>query len=165
MVRPMTVQPAAVQEALQGKVAGILASWFGCGKVPQAPGTVGALGALPLYLVLRRLHPVAYAVSTLALTATGVWAAQQTAEALGDDDPRSVVIDEVAGALMALGFVARRSARAQALAWVLFRVLDIWKPGPINDAQKLEPEGIGIMADDVLAGLLAGITARLTSRG
>lgn len=165
MVRPMTVQPAAAPEALEAKIAGILASWFGCGKAPQAPGTVGALGALPLYLVLRRLHPVAYAAAALAVTAAGVWASQKTADALGEDDPSSVVIDEVAGALIALGFVARRSVRAQALAWVLFRAFDIVKPGPIEAAERLEPKGVGIMADDVLAGLLAGITARLLSRG
>lgn len=165
MVRPMTVQPATMQEALQEKVAGILASWFGCGKLPKAPGTAGALGALPLYLVLRRLHPIAYGAATLAVVAAGVWAAQKTAEVLDDDDPSSVVIDEVAGALIALGFVSRRSARAQTLAWLLFRLFDIWKPGPIDDAQELKPQGIGIMADDVLAGLLAGLTARLMSRG
>lgn len=149
---------------LEVRVAKVLALWFGCGKSRWAPGTAGALGALPLFLVLRRLHPVAYAGATLAVSAAGIWASQKTAEALGEKDPSSVVIDEVAGVLIALGFVARRSVRAQALAWVLFRAFDIVKPGPIDDLQHLEPEGVGIMADDLAAGLLAGVLARLLSR-
>lgn len=150
--------------ALPEKAAKVLAQWFGCGKAPWAPGTVGAVGALPLYLVLKRLHPLAYAAATVAVTAIGVWSSQKTAEALGEEDPSSVVIDEVAGVLLALGFVSRRSLSAQTLAWVLFRAFDILKPGPVNAAQDLEPEGVGIMADDVLAGLLAGLTARIISR-
>lgn len=149
---------------LEQKAAQVLALWFGCGKAPKAPGTVGALGALPLFWLMKRMHPVAYGATTLAISAAGIWASQRTAEALGEDDPSSVVIDEVAGVLIALGFVRRRSVRAQALAWVLFRAFDIAKPGPIDDLQDLEPAGVGIMADDLAAGLLAGVVARVFSR-
>ncbi|NLE88751.1 MAG: phosphatidylglycerophosphatase A [Myxococcales bacterium] len=149
---------------LEAKLAKVLASWFGCGKAPWAPGTVGALGAVPLFLVLKRLHPIAYAAATLGVSVAGIWASQKTADALGEKDPSSVVIDEVAGVLIALGLVARRGPGAQALAWVLFRAFDIAKPGPIDDLQHLRPAGLGIMADDLAAGALAGVVARLLSR-
>ncbi len=146
------------------KVAQALATWFGCGRAPIAPGTFGALGALPLHFVLRRANPLAYFAVAAAVTALGVWAAQKTAEALGEEDPQSVVIDEVAGVLIALGFVRGRGLTAEALAWALFRAFDIVKPGPVDRLQHLKPEGVGIMADDVLAGLLAGVAARLLTR-
>jgi phosphatidylglycerophosphatase A len=122
------------------------------------------LGALPLHFVLRRANPLAHFAVVAGVTALGVWAAQKTAEELGEDDPQSVVIDEVAGVLLALSFVRDKGPLTQALAWGLFRVLDIAKPGPIDTAQNLEPEGVGIMADDVIAGLVAGALARAFSR-
>ncbi len=154
---------ASPPPTLGDRAAYILATWFGCGHSPIAPGTVGALGALPLHFVLKRMHPVAYAAGALAVTAVGVWASQRTAEQLGEKDPQRVVIDEVAGVLIALGFVAKKGPGAQALAWALFRAFDITKPGLIDRVQHREPEGVGIMADDVAAGLLAGLTARLAS--
>lgn len=139
----------------------LLATWFGCGLSPWAPGTVGTLGALPLYFVLRRLGSLPYFGAVVALTAVGVWASQQAAERLGDDDPGSVVIDEVVGALIALGL--SRGSSAKLLALALFRVFDILKPGIINRAQDARPPGVGIMADDLLAGLAAGAIGRLLS--
>jgi phosphatidylglycerophosphatase A len=141
-----------------------LATWLGCGKSPVAPGTVGTLGALPLYWAVRRLNPPAYFAVTAAVTAIGIWAAQKEAERLNDEDPSSVVIDEVAGVLLALGFVRGRSLRAEALAVVLFRLFDIWKPGPIRTAERARPAGLGIMADDIAAGAAAGLLAKLLTR-
>lgn len=138
-----------------------LATWFGCGLAPVAPGTVGALGALPLHWALRALGPLPQVLVTIGITVAGTWAAQRYAEALGDDDPGSVVIDEVAGVLIALGLAAPHGLLAQVAAFVGFRVLDIAKPGFIDDAQRLRPAGLGIMADDVLAGLGAGLLVKL----
>jgi phosphatidylglycerophosphatase A len=137
-----------------------LATWFGCGRFPVAPGTVGALGAIPLHLGLRALGPVPHALGTIAITVAGIWAAQRVAEASGDDDPSSVVIDEVAGTLIALGLAAPAGLTAQITAFLAFRALDIAKPWVIDDVQRLRPPGLGIMADDVLAGLGAGAIAR-----
>jgi phosphatidylglycerophosphatase A len=138
-----------------------LATWFGCGNLPVAPGTMGALGALPLHIGLRALGPIPHAIGSIAVTVLGVWAAQRVAEASGDDDPSSVVIDEVAGTLIALGLAAPAGVAAQVAAFLAFRVLDIAKPGVIDDVQHWRPAGVGIMADDVLAGLGAGLFARL----
>jgi len=144
--------------------ARLLATWFGCGKSPVAPGTVGTLGALPLHFALRALGPVPYAAAVVAITAAGTWAAQREAERLGEDDPQSVVVDEVAGVLLALLLARGAGIKGELLAVVLFRVFDIWKPGPVDRVQHLPPQGVGIMADDLLAGLLAGLAARWLGR-
>lgn len=143
--------------------ARLIATWFGCGRSPIAPGTVGSLGALPLHFALERTHPLAYVAVTVGITALGVWSAQKTSNELGEEDPQSVVIDEVAGTLIALCFVQNQSLAVQALSVVLFRAFDILKPGPIDAVQRLKPEGVGIMADDVMAGLLSGVAARVVA--
>lgn len=138
-----------------------LGTWFGSGRSPVAPGTVGSLGAVPLHFVLRRLSPMGHLAVVAVLTGVGIWASQREAERLGEKDPQSVVIDEVVGTLMAMGLVRDRSLGVQLLALALFRALDIAKPGPVDRVQYVEPPGIGIMADDVLAGILAGLGLRL----
>lgn len=142
------------------RVAETLATWFGCGLAPKAPGTVGSLGGVPLHLLLRTLPPVPHALAVVGVTAVGTWAAHRVAVIREEEDPQRVVIDEVAGVLIAMGLVRKRSVRTQVLAWLLFRAFDITKPGPVSSAEKLEPAGVGIMADDLVAGVLAGIAAR-----
>lgn len=139
--------------------ARLLATWFGCGHSPKAPGTVGSLGAVPLHFALCTLGPLPHAAAIVTLSALGVWASNEIARAEGIEDPQTVVIDEVCGTLIAMGMVSSGSIGIRVLALALFRVFDIWKPGPIDSAQRLEPAGVGIMADDVLAGLAAGATA------
>ena len=142
-------------------IARWIATWFGCGLSPKAPGTVGSLGTVPLHYALCSAGPVAYIVATAALTLLGTWAAQRYAESAGDKDPQAVVIDEVVGTLLAMGLAHSAGLPAEILGFVLFRVFDITKPGLIDRVQYLKPAGVGIMADDVLAGLLAGACARL----
>ena len=146
--------------------ARLLATWFGCGYSRIAPGTVGTLGALPLVYYLHTLGAVPYWGATLALTALGVWASAVVARELGNEDPSEVVIDEVAGVLIAVGLASglafQENWLAAGLAVALFRLFDIWKPGPIDSVQSL-PHGFGIMADDVLAGLAAGLLADAVS--
>jgi phosphatidylglycerophosphatase A len=138
----------------------LIATWFGCGRSPIAPGTVGTLGALPLHFLLRRLGPVPYLCSVATVTAIGLWASEREAARLGDEDPQSVVIDEVAGVLLALALVNGRGWKAEAAAVALFRLFDIWKPGLVDRVQHAKPPGLGIMLDDLAAGLMAGLSAR-----
>jgi phosphatidylglycerophosphatase A len=144
------------------RVTGLwIARWFGCGLFPYGPGTIGALGALPVQFVLmRQPAPIHYACVAI-ITVIGVWASGKAAEALGTDDPQQVVVDEVAGTLIAMAFVRGHSVWALVVAFIAFRLLDIYKPGPIDTVQRLRPEGLAIMADDVLAGLGAGLLALL----
>lgn len=139
--------------------ARLLATWFGCGLSPKAPGTVGSIGAVPLHFALATLGPVPHVVAVVALSAAGIWASNEVAKAEGIEDPQHVVIDEVAGTLIAMGMVSGSSIGVRLLALALFRVLDITKPGPIDSVQRLSPPGLGIMADDLLAGLAAGAMA------
>jgi phosphatidylglycerophosphatase A len=129
--------------------ARLLATWFGCGLSPKAPGTVGSIGAVPLHFLLAKQSLPVHVGAIVALTLVGTWASNEVAKAEGLEDPQKVVVDEVAGWLFRI------------LALVLFRVFDITKPGPIDRVQHLEPAGVGIMADDILAGSLAGVMAYL----
>jgi phosphatidylglycerophosphatase A len=138
-----------------------IATWFGCGASPVAPGTVGSIGALPLHFLLRRLGPGVHFGAVIAISAVGLYCADAYAEELGEKDPQSVVIDEVIGTLIALGLVSRSGLSTKLLAFALFRLFDVWKPGPIHSVQSAEPRGLGIIADDVLAGIAAGVLARL----
>jgi phosphatidylglycerophosphatase A len=141
-------------------LARLVATWFGCGYSPVAPGTVGTVGALPLVYLLATLGTVPYWLGTVAVTALGVWASGRYARARGEKDPSSAVIDEVSGTLIAVGFVLGAGLLPAVAAILLFRLFDIWKPGPVDTVQKL-PGGLGVMADDVLAGILAGGVAAL----
>ena len=139
--------------------ARLLATWFGCGLSPKAPGTVGSIGAVPLHLALATLGPLPHAAAIVVLSLVGTWASNEVARAEGIEDPQKVVIDEVRGTLIAMGMVSGSGWGIRLLALALFRVLDITKPGPIDSVQRLEPPGVGIMADDLLAGLAAGAMA------
>ncbi len=137
-----------------------LATWFGCGFAPVAPGTVGALGALPLFALLSWADHWLLSVSLISsLTIMGAVSGQVVATHRNDEDPSLVVIDEVVGALIALTFVMHAPLVFQALAWGLFRLFDITKPGIIRRLEHTRPIGLGIMLDDVCAGLLAGVVA------
>ena len=141
-----------------------LSMWFGCGASKLAPGTMGALGSIPVHLGLRLLPLPVHLAAVVGITAVGVWSSNEMAKAMGVEDPQCVVIDEVAGTLIAMGMVRSAPIGVQAVAFGLFRLFDIWKPGVIDTVQNAKPEGVGIMADDVLAGLLAGAISFVIAR-
>lgn len=133
-----------------------LATWFGAGLSPLAPGTVGTLAALPVHFVLLLL-PASWHLGLVAVLAlVGMACADSVARSREQKDPQIIVIDESAGVLLALFLVRDGGWMGIVAAVVLFRVLDIWKPWPIDLLENLRPAGLGIMADDVAAGLLAG---------
>lgn len=138
-----------------------IARWFGCGLFPYGPGTIGALGAIPLQLVCMRLSLGAHLLVVVLVTLVGIWASDCAVKLLHTDDPQQVVVDEVAGTLIAMAFVRGHSPWALVAAFIAFRLLDIFKPGPIDSIQRIRPEGLAIMADDILAGLGAGALALL----
>lgn len=146
-------------------LAWTLATWFGCGRAPVAPGTVGTLGALPLYLAAFSGGRAGVAVAAVAATLVGVWAAGEVARDLGTKDPQVVVIDEVAGMLVTMIPVARASVLSVVVGFALFRLLDATKPGPIRWLERL-PRGWGIVLDDVAAGAVAaGALAAMQAGG
>lgn len=132
------------------QVAFTLAEWFGCGRAPRAPGTVGTLGAFPIYLLLRAQGPLALLGAALVVSVVGVWAATIVEEASGKPDPQNVVIDEVAGMLVALS-ATPPTWPAVIVAFLAFRLFDWAKPWPARAAERL-PGGFGIVVDDLVAG-------------
>ena len=135
-----------------------LATFFGIGWSPIAPGTVASAAALGLGWLLVLLGWQATLTAAVVTTATGIYVCGIHARNVGIYDPPECVLDEVAGQWFALVPVAvyeRSNWRLFAVAFLLFRLFDIWKPWPVAAAEKL-PGGIGIMMDDVVAGLFAG---------
>jgi phosphatidylglycerophosphatase A len=102
-------------------------------------------------------------VVVIAVTLAGTWAATRAEKLLGKKDPGAVVVDEVAGQLITFLFVPwDAGAWALMLGFVLFRVFDIWKPYPVRRLERLE-SGLGVMADDVLAGAYAATVMSLAT--
>jgi phosphatidylglycerophosphatase A len=134
----------------------IVATFFGTGEAPLVPGTVASFAAAVLYQVFLHKLPAPLFAGLIVLTfAVGVPVAGAHARALGRPDPRPVVIDEACGQWIAC-FLVPPAIGLTAASFLLFRAFDIVKPFPIRRLERL-PGGWGIMADDVLAGLFAGL--------
>lgn len=138
----------------------VLATFFGLGLVPLAPGTAASAAAAIGYLLgLHRLAWPLYVVLVGFLFFAGTAAAGRYASDLGRPDPGRIVVDEICGQLIALAFLPGGWVPV-GISFALFRFFDIIKPWPIRRLESL-PGGWGIMADDVAAGLVAAALARL----
>ena len=133
-----------------------LAFGFGSGLSPKAPGTMGTLAAIPLYLPLAKLPLMGYALVVLVSFIIGCWLCGEAAKRLGVHDFGGIVWDEFVGYWITM-FAAPAGWLWVAVGFVLFRVFDIWKPWPIRVADQQVHGGLGIMLDDVLAGIYAGL--------
>lgn len=133
-----------------------LAFGFGAGLAPRAPGTAGSLVALPLYVLLAPLPGVVYLGLMAVLLLVGVWVTSRTERDLGVHDHSGIVFDEIVGQLIALFLVPLHPVWMLA-SFVLFRMFDIWKPGPIRWLNNRVHGGWGIMLDDVAAGVAAAL--------
>ena len=135
--------------------AGWIATGFGAGLSPKAPGTVGSLVALiPWWLWLRHLPALEYGMVLVLALVIGLWAAGWVIARLRVEDPGVVVWDEFLGQWIAL-FAAPAGWPWMLGGFVLFRLFDIWKPWPVSWADRQVHGGFGAMLDDVLAGLYA----------
>ena len=164
------------------RLALLIATGFGLGYLPKAPGTWGSLACTILmwawphlsarfvfatyyvgfgvdsYLLSLILLSLPFLIPILLVGLVGVWAASRAAHYFGATDPQRVVIDEISGqqvALFGAGFLYD-GWKYFLLGFILFRVFDIWKPFPVRQAESL-PGGWGIMADDWIAGLYAAL--------
>ncbi len=131
-----------------------VASGFGAGYLPAAPGTWGSLVALPIHWLLSRLSPAGYGIALAVVVAVGMASAGAAEKILDRPDPGVVVIDEIAGMLVALA-----PFEPGLVTWVagflLFRCFDILKPFPVGWLDSRLHGGLGIMADDLAAGVYA----------
>lgn len=134
-----------------------LATWFFSGLLPIAPGTWGSLAALPFAWAIAALagHWVLLPAAA-AVFLVGLWAAAVYLRHDGTDDPGAVVVDEVAGQWIALAAVPP-DPFVYAFGFLLFRIADIVKPWPIGAVERLVKGALGVLLDDVLAGLAAGV--------
>ncbi len=144
------------------KLVLFVATGAGSGYAPIAPGTVGSAVGLLLYLPLAGLGGATYLAVVGGISALGVWAAERAERLFGQRDDGRITIDEVAGMLLSLAFLPCRLDVVVA-AFLLFRVFDITKPPPARAAESL-PGGLGVMTDDLVAGLYANVVGQLLWR-
>jgi len=144
------------------RLAVLLATFGYAGYAPVAPGTAGSLAALVLFALVRSRGSSALEVGTLVLVSVvGVWAATRAERHFGREDPGQVVIDEVAGMLLTLALIPVGLSGAL-LGFLVFRLFDIVKPWPARRLEDL-PSGLGIMADDLMAGVYGHVVMRLVA--
>jgi len=147
--------------------ATLIATFFGIGRLRPGPGTWGSAATVALWAVLAHAlnpnlrTPVAFALA-IFVTLIGIPAATRVARASASKDPQFVVIDEVAGQLIAL-IAVPLGWKTFLTGFILFRAFDILKPSPVRQLEKL-PEGTGIVLDDVAAGLYAFVVMQLLLR-
>ena len=145
------------------RLAYLLATGFGAGLAPKAPGTFGAVESVAVFalLVAFGVTPQGLLLSLIALDLisffVGVWAASRTCRLTACDDPGQIVIDEINGQFIALTPLAFSPTwQGALLAFLLVRLFDIWKPYPIDRLERLHG-GLGVMADDALSGVYAAV--------
>jgi phosphatidylglycerophosphatase A len=165
--------PAGVKD-----YAALALSTFGVGYIPGAPGTYGSVIGVAIYLFIgmhfagaaghglsigtraefiSALHFALVAILLTSFALAGIWASGRSTEIFGTDDPHEAVVDEVMGQIITFLFIPFTMSWKWLLAgFLLFRLFDIWKPYPIDSLQQL-PRGLGVCADDILAGVYAGI--------
>ena len=139
--------------------ANFFALGAGSGLAPVAPGTFGTVAAVPLAMLMPNDLAI-YAVIVIVLFVVGVWLCDTCATNLGVHDHPAIVFDEWVGYLITM-IAAPRSLWFLALGFVLFRLFDVLKPWPISMADKRVSGGLGIMVDDVIAGVFAAITLQI----
>jgi len=143
----------------------LLATWFGLGRIPYAPGTWGSLGAIPPALLIMHYGGALWlGAAAIAITLIGLWAAHIYETKSQSHDASAIVIDEVAGQWLAL-IPAGLNPLLVVLAFLGFRFFDITKLGPIGYADKKIGGAAGVMADDIIAGLFAGAFVALIQYG
>jgi phosphatidylglycerophosphatase A len=176
MSEPSTNLPTTNNGKRKPVVSLAIATAFGLGYLPKAPGTWGSLGGVALYALVQYYCPLDFVPSvhpgmgaralwltltalpvTVVLALAGVWAASRAAAFAAKKDPQFVVIDEVSGQHLTYFLsLTLLNWKYLVLGFILFRVFDIWKPFPARQAESL-PGGLGIMADDWIAGIYAAL--------
>ncbi|MDR2349739.1 MAG: phosphatidylglycerophosphatase A [Deltaproteobacteria bacterium] len=135
----------------------------GLGLIPKAPGTFGTLMGIPLYFLVLKLWPGnlwVYLAAVAIVFFVGWWACERAEKDFGKHDDKRVVIDEALGYLVTMFPIPFVQPLPLAFVWgfLLFRFYDIAKPGPVGAIDRKTPGGLGVMADDLVAGIFAWAT-------
>lgn len=134
----------------------LIATWFFVGKMPKAPGTWATIATLPLAWALNSVSPILYMVVIFLILVVGIIAADFYEKITSVADNSEIVIDEVVGFLITMLWLPA-TWQAYGLGFILFRILDILKPFPIGYLDKRVKGGMGIMIDDLVAGIIANV--------
>ncbi len=140
-----------------------LAFGFGSGLAPFAPGTFGTVAAIPLYLLMQGLSLPIYLLITAVVCVVGIWICGRSSELLGVHDHSGIVWDEFAGYFVTM-IAAPPGWLWIIIGFALFRLFDIWKPWPISVLDKQVHGGLGIMVDDILAGVFSLVILQIIVR-
>ena len=132
----------------------LLAFGFGSGLLPKAPGTFGTLACIPFYWLIADIDLYAYLIVCLAICVVGIYICGSASKKLKVHDHPGIVWDEFAGFFITMIGISFSWTNV-IIGFVLFRIFDIFKPWPINWLDKRVKGGLGIMLDDILAGILA----------
>jgi phosphatidylglycerophosphatase A len=142
-------------------VAYVLGTFFGCGYSPVGPGTVGSLAAILIAIAVH--NRATLILLSVLLLAPAIWAAGKVAVYEFRKDPQIVVIDEVLGQWITLAGASTLNWKSFLAALLFFRLFDIWKPWPVRQLEGLSG-GIGIVADDVMAGVYGALAIFVLDR-
>ena len=145
---------------MKNRLITILASFFYLGYSPIAPGTMGTIGAIPLYYLLTAyLTNIQYLIAAIILTVFGIIISFEAVALYNEDDAKEIVIDEVVGYLVTMILIAPNTLNI-VLGFFLFRFFDIVKPFPVRRFERLRG-GYGVVMDDVAAGIMACLTLHI----
>jgi phosphatidylglycerophosphatase A len=134
----------------------LFATGLGVGLSPVAAGTLGTIVALPVFWFLQMKGPITYMLMTLLFIIFACAIAELAGPLFNEVDSPHIVIDEIVGFLVTMTWLPR-TWQSVALGFILFRTLDIWKPGPIAFVERKIRGGLGVVADDVAAGIIANM--------
>ncbi|MGZ3493923.1 MAG: phosphatidylglycerophosphatase A family protein [Thermodesulfobacteriota bacterium] len=138
----------------------ILATGFGVGYSPVAPGTLGTLIAIPIYYFLSNISSPTYEITLIGFFFLSVWISEGAEIFLGKKDDQRIVIDEIMGFLVTMLWVPK-AAIFMVIGFFLFRFFDILKPFPICRLEKKLKGGYGVVLDDVMAGVYSNIVLQI----
>ena len=171
VVVPQTTVPTTARIWKASDYLALAIATFGVGHLPLIPGTFGSLASVGIFLLFTQIATGTSLVAlvllfTLIVTFSGIWAASRTEELVGRKDPGKVVVDEVAGQMLALLpltlFNLQSLTRGVIVSFILFRLFDIFKPYPAGRFERLKG-GYGIMCDDLMAGAYAAIITSIVA--
>lgn len=137
---------------------------FGSGLAPVAPGTFGTLAAIPIYWLVAELSTPVYAFIVIALAIAGIFICGHCEQRLEVQDHPGIVWDEIVGFLITMVFVPA-SWQWVVIGFLAFRLFDIWKPWPIALLDRTVHGGLGVMLDDILAGVYAAVSLMILRSG
>ena len=151
------------RKGIKEKLAIFIATGFYSGYFPLAPGTIGTLIAIPIYLLISRFNSIIYySIITIVLFIAGIFVSSIAIKKFRRKDPSPVVLDAIVGFLVAMFFIEMTWWRLVA-AFFLFRFFDIVKLFPAGAVEEIG-KGFGIMADDIVAGIYANLILQLAIR-